>query len=353
MLSLDEELKRAHDEMRAGFLDHAAEILLALKARLSDPTQNAELSEKDRILGLVKVLNNLGVVQKNQGDLESATESLEAALEFASMLETSMVKVRTGILSNLGLLYSRRRMYAKGKAALDEALSLAEKYPDEVPVPLRIKVHNNRALFFVRFGELDKARDELEQSLEISPEDECEDEKEREAWLTANLAMIHAELGFEEIYDIPRQEELFRQARSMFLRSSELYGAQGYTHHKLDQIINAAELEIRLGALEEARRRLKEARKEAERINSGRLLCEIGQAYVEMAVRTGDRQQVLERVVDLLDCFKNFEPSDLPARLTRLESILRRASHKEALQLVAEFKGLKKGERRIPKTSPD
>jgi tetratricopeptide (TPR) repeat protein len=349
MLTIEEELALAEQEMRSGSLDKAVEILQTLKSRLESqafPLQD----EHARNMNLVKVLNDLGVVQKNQGDLVSATESLESALDIAHGLKNDSVRMRSSILSNLGLLYSRRRMYARGKAAFDEALSLAESNPGEVHPGFKVKIRNNRALFFVRFGELDRARDELSQSLEAAREHGSgENESEREAWLNANLGMIHAELGEEEVYDPSRREELFRQARTMFLRSADLYGGQGYIHNKLKQVINVVEIEIRLGALEEARRGLREARREAERISSGRLLCEIAQVNVEIALKSGEREQLIDRVVELLDNFKSFEPPDLPARKARLESMLRRAGRKDVLKLIADLGNSQKGDQNVPK----
>jgi tetratricopeptide (TPR) repeat protein len=352
MVDINEELRQAEQDMRSGSLDRAASILNDLRTRLQSQSETAGLPEQERLLGLVKVLNNLGVVQKNQGELDTAMESLEAALGIAGQLENDGVRMRTGILSNLGLLYSRRRMYAKGKACFDEALDLAEKFPDSVSPGFVIKLRNNRALFFVRFGELDKARDELGHSLEGARDRECsENVSEREAWLNANLAMIHAELGEEEIYDTSRREELYRQARAMFLRSADLYGNEGYLHHKLKQLINVVEIEIRLGAVEEARRRIKEARRDAERLNSGRLLCEIAQAAVELALRAGDREQVVDRVIELIECFKCHGPADLFQRQGHIEMLLRRAGHKEALKLLTDYGTSEKNGHNVPKAS--
>ena len=353
MHKIIEELAQAEQEMRAGSFDRATDILANLKRRLESRTELTHLSEQERIVALVKVLNNLGVVHKNVGDFQSATSYLESALEASTPLGEDAVRMKTGILSNLGLLYSRCRMYAKGKASFDEALSIAEKHPDSVDSGFKVKLRNNRALFFVRFGELDRARDELAQALEAARDQEYRDgESEREAWLNANLAMIHAELGEEEIYDTARREELFRQARAMFLRSADLYGGEGYLHHKLKQLINVAELEIRLGALEEARRRLREAHRDAERIKSGRLLCEVAQVAVDLALRTGDREQVVDRTMELLDACKGHDPADLPIRLMRLENVLRQAGQKEALKLVSDFRNSRKISQNITEKSP-
>jgi len=352
MRNIHEELTQAEQEMRAGSLDRAIAILHALRTSLESPSDLKHLSEQERILGLVKVLNDLGVVQKNQGDLDTANQSLESALEIATHLTEESVRMRASILSNLGLLYFRRRMYAKGKAAFDEALSLAEKNPDSVSTGFLVKLRNNRALFFVRFGELDKAREELAHSLEAARDQQCVDkESEREAWLNANLAMIHAELGDEEIYDTARREELYRQARVMFLRSADLYGGEGYLHHRLKQLINVAEIDIRLGSIEEARRRLKEARRDAERLNSGRLLCEVAQISVELALRSGDREQVIDRTAELLEALKSFDPPDLPMRQTRLENVLRQAGQKDALKLLTDLRNSPKSDKNVPKTS--
>jgi tetratricopeptide (TPR) repeat protein len=349
-----EELGKAEQEMRAGSFDRASEILLGLKRKLESLDELTHISEQDRLQGLVKVLNNLGVVHKNKGEFDSATSYLESALEISSRLTDDMVRMRTAILSNLGLLYSRRRMYARAKASFDEALVLADENPDSLNTGFKVKLRNNRALFFVRFGEPDRARDELAHALEAARDQDCPDgESEREAWLNANLAMIHAELGEEEIYDTALREELFRQARAMFIRSADLYGNQGYLHHKLKQLINVAEIEIRLGALEEARRRLKEVRRDAERINSGRLLCEIAQVAIELAIRSGDREQVMDRTLELLDACKSNDPTNLPTRLMRLENVLRQAGQKEALKLVTDFRGNRKSNQNIPEKSPN
>jgi tetratricopeptide (TPR) repeat protein len=351
MLKIVEELSLAEQEMRQGGFAHALEILLNLKKRLESSKELTHLNEQERIQSLVKVLNNLGVVHKNQGDFDQAAAYLEASFEISERMDGDSVRMRTGILSNLGLLYSRQRMYAKAKAAFDEALKLAEANPDSLNAGFKVKLRNNRALFFVKFGEPDRARDELAQALEAARDQDFKDGiSEREAWLNANLAMIHAELGEEEIYDTARREELFRHARSMFLRSAELYGGAGYLHHKLKQLINVAEIEIRLGATEEARKRLREARRDAERINAGRLLCEVAQVAIELALRSGERDQVIDRTVELLNACKDHDPADLPTRLMRLENVLRQAGQKEAMKLVTDFRTSRKSNQNVPES---
>jgi tetratricopeptide (TPR) repeat protein len=352
MHNINEELGRAEQEMRSGALNRAAAILNALRTDLESTAGHPHLSEQERLLGLVKVLNNIGVVEKNQGNLEAATLALESALDISAKLEDGGIKQRTGILSNLGLLYSRRRLYAKGWSSFEEALTLADQHPQEIDPSFIVRLRNNRALFFVRFGELDKARDELAFALEAGRgRERGENVSEREAWLNANLAMIHAELGDEELYDVSRREEMFRQARAMFLRSAELYGSAGYTDHKLKQLINVAEIEIRLGALEESRRRLREAGREAEKLNMGRILCEIGHVSVELALRSGDREQVLNRVRELLELLKTHNPPDLQTRQAKLENLLRRTAQKEALSLLADAGAERQSSQNAPKPS--
>jgi tetratricopeptide (TPR) repeat protein len=338
MVDLNKELRHAEQLLRSGSIDQSVAILKSLRLHLESPNA-CPLPDQERLRYLVKVLNNLGIVYKNLGDLDSAAKFLEEAYSISPDLTGDTVRLRTGILSNLGLLYSRQRLYAKSLAAFNEALALTEVYPNSVDVSFIAKLRNNRALFFVRFGELDKARDELGYALETTRDINPGDiESEREAWLIANLAMIHAELGEEEIYDTYRREELNRQARGMFIRSAELYGSAGYIEHKLIQLLNIAEIEIRLDALEEARRRLREAHHDAERLNNGRALCDIARISVELAIKSGDRESVIDRVSELIDTFRKFDLADLPARLTRLENVLRRAGQKEALKLVSDFR---------------
>jgi len=341
----EKQLKLAEEALRAGAYDHALEILLSLKEKLEGKKFDDEAREFDRLNGLLKVLNNIGVVHKNRGMLEEACDYLNKALEISEKLGDDCIGMRTGILSNLGLLYSRLKKYAEGNQAFEEALRLAIRYPDRVGSRLRIKIHNNRALFFVRFGEPDKAREELARSLEAGQDKSSDNAGEREAWLTANLGMIHAELGQEEIYNPNRQEELFRQARSMFLRSAELYGRQGYVLNRLRQLINVAEIEIRLGAFEEARFRLDEAAREAERRRDSRLLCDIRHVFVELAISTGERDQVVSAVKDALQAFKECSQADLPIRKAKLESVLRRTGFGEVLDLLIDIKTPKESER--------
>jgi len=353
MVDLEKEMRRAEEEMRAGSLDHAADILTSLKKALKSSTYADNLTEKERLQGLVKVLNNLGIVQKNLGALDTATSCLEEALEIAGALEHEAVRMRTGILSNLGLLYSRRKLYTRALETFNKALELVKKHHDAIAPSVVVKLRNNRALFFVRFGEPEKAREELAQAMEAGREasDKTSDE-EREAWLNANLAMIHAELGDEEIYNPSVQEELHRQARTMFMRSADLYGQEGYTLNRLKQIVNAAEMDIRLSAPEEAKRLLKEARREAERLKDGRLLCEIAQISCEQALLTGDREHIMNRVREALGIISDTNPTDLPSRLARLEGVIRRAGHHEALKLIADFRNSRETDRNKRKRTP-
>jgi len=346
MVELEKELKRAEEEMRAGSLESAADILASLRDILTSSAPPPGLTEEDRLRWLVKVLNNLGVVQKNRGAFDDATRSLEEALSITSRLEQESVRMQTGILSNLGLLYSRSKEYAKALDAFDRALDLVRKNPSAATAAIVDKLRNNRALFFVRFGEPEKARDELAQALEASrAKGGNGNEAEREAWLNANLAMIHAELGDEEIYKPSVQEELYRRARAMFLRSAELYGQEGYLLNRLKQLVNAAEIDIRLRAPEEAKRLLDEARREAERVKDGRLLCEIAQVMVELAMLTGDREQIAGRVREALRVLTETNPQDLPSRVARLEGVLRRAGNRDGLKLIADFRNIREPER--------
>lgn len=339
MLNLDRELKRARGEMLAGALDNALAILDSLRAELEKKSSTEFSSEEEKLHGLVRILNNLGVVQKNRGALDQAAKSLERALEIANKIEADTTGMTAGILSNLGLLYSRCKEYTKGLNALDEALELAIKYPDKVSRNLLTKLRNNRALFHVRFGEPDKAREEL--ALSIEPIDEYEvpqKDVEREAWLTANLAMIHAELGEDEFYNPPKQDELYRQARSMLLHSAELYGEQGYKHHRLKQLVNAAEIDLRLHSPLEAKRHLSEAHREAVMLNDTGLLCEIAQVYVELALQLRNRKLIAGRVENALKLFYRTRPEDLTLRLARLEGVLARDGRTEALETLQGYK---------------
>lgn len=339
MMNLDSELKRARREMHTGSLDNAVSILDTLRAELERPAPTNELTEQERIEGLIKVLNNLGVVQKNRGAFEPAARLLERALEIAEHIEADAISMKVGILSNLGLLYSRQKQYKKSMDALNKALEMAEENPGKVSPKLVTKLRNNRALFHVRFGDPGKAREEL--ALSIEPHNEIEPHQkdpEREAWLTANLAMIHAELGEDEFYNPPKQEELYCQARSMFLASAKLYGDHGYLHHRLKQLINAAEMELRLRAPSEARRHLLEAQREATMLKDACLLCEIAHLNVELALQLRKQKLITECVEDALKLLHKTNPEDLTSRLARLEGVLARSGCTEALQVVLGYK---------------
>ncbi len=353
MVDLEKELKLAQEEMRSGSIERAAAILNYLQKKLQKSPESLDLSEEDRLKGLVKVLNNLGVVQKNRGALEEASKALEQALDIAGRLPGGAVEMRTGILSNLGLLYSRRKGYSNARNAFDRALDLAQSNPDQVSTNLLVKLHNNRALFFVRFGEPDNAHEELAAALEVSQEEAANgNDAEREAWLTANLAMVHAELGAEEVYNPSRQEELYRQARTMFIRSAMLYGREGYTHHRIKQLLNAAEINIRLRAPEEVKRLLSDARKEADRLKDGRLMCEIVQVGVELAILIGDLEQIKNRVTEAIRVLTETKPADLSMRWVQLEGVLRRSGRKEALKILTEFNSGKGNSKNSPKPTP-
>ena len=177
-------------------------------------------------------------------------------------------------------------------------------------------------------------------------------EKEREAWLNANLAMMHAELAEEGIYDPSRQEELYRQARTMFLKSAELYGEEGYALNRIKQIVNAAEIDVRLKMAEEAKRHLDEAKREAERLTDPRLLCEIAHVCCELALLTGDRESIDMRVREAVKVFQETTPTDMPSRLARLEGILRRSGNREALDIIADFKKNNQPGRDVKKRTP-
>ncbi|HEX9744226.1 MAG TPA: tetratricopeptide repeat protein [bacterium] len=344
MYDIAKELKRAQAELRAGSMDRAAEILHGLERALRKTLNKAE-SGSDREASsrraLLKVLNNLGVVHKNLGDLDAATVALEKALQVAEVLHAEGVRARAGILSNLGLVYSRRRMYSKSLEAFDQALFLATENPSMIEPDMKIKLHNNRALFFVRFGQPDKARDELSLALESSNDDEdvvdSSHEVEREAWLNANLALIHVEIGDEEIVEPVRQEEFYRIARTLFLKSAQLYKTQEYIHHMLKQEINASEIEIRLGFIEDARKRLQKARKQAGEMNSGRLLCDIAQAEVELAMRTARKNDIENKVKNAAKEFKKHKPADVNSRLAKMEGMLRRSGKGSEIEILTKL----------------
>lgn len=346
MIDLEKKLKKAQSELNSGSPENALEILIKLRDYYQHADNKKDMSDSDRNHALIKIFNNLGVVQKNFGALEDATDSLEEALKIAIQLGDDGIRFRTGTLSNLGLLYSRRKEFRKGLETFEQALDLATSYPDQVPTNLRVKLHNNRALFFVRFGEPDKAREELAHALETAHDEAVNGNMgEREAWLTANLAMIHAELGGEEIFNPARQDELYRQARAMFIHSADLYGHAGYTHHRLKQLLNAAEINFRLNAFEEASRLLAETEREAKRLSDPRLLCEVSQMNLELALLTRNKQAVDRALRETVKILCELNPPDLPARWTRMEGILRRHGRADAIKLLSELSSQKKAER--------
>ena len=339
MSNLDTQLKHAREEMHGGSLDNALAILDALRSDLENVESGNDLSEEEKNLWLLKVLNNLGVVQKNLGAFEQAAASLERALEIADHVNEDLVASKVGILSNLGLLYSRRKLYNKGLEALDKALQMIYENPGKVDSRLIAKLRNNRALFYVRFGEPRKAKEEL--ALSIEPINDIElkrKDNDREAWLTANLAMIHAELGEDEFYNPPKQEELYRQARSMFLTSARIYGEHGYRHHRLKQLINVAEIDLRLNAPQEAKRHLIEAHREATMLKDPCLLCEIAHVNVVLALQLRVRNQISDRVRDAMKLLYRTKPADIAFRVARLEGVLARNGRTEALQIVSGYK---------------
>jgi len=352
MIDLEKELKKAQAEFHSGSPENSLEILLKLKDFYNNARTDEEFTVGDRIHALIKILNNLGVVQKNFGALEDATNSLEEALRIASELGNEGIRMRTGILSNLGLLYSRRKEFTKGLDTFDQALDLATSHPEMVPTNLRVKLYNNRALFFVRFGEPDKAREELAHALEAAHDDAVKgDAIEREAWLTANLAMVHAELGNEEVFNPSRQDELYRQARSMFMHSAELYQQVGYTHHRLKQLLNAAEINIRLRALEEASRQLEETEREAKRLSDNRLQCEVAQMNLELALLSRNKTTADRILTETVKILNDLNPPDLPARWTRIEGILRRHGRTDAIKLLSELSSPKNTSRQSNQTT--
>lgn len=342
MFDISKELKRAQTELRAGSMHRAAEILCGIEQALLNmleeaaPGSDADLSSRH---ALVKVLNNMGVVQKNLGDLDAAIDALEKSLRHTEGLGDEGIRMRTAILSNLGLVYSRSRKYTKSLEVFDQALKLTKAHPDLVESDLKVKIHNNRALFFVRFSEPDRAREELSLALESSRQNENDigNEIEREAWLNANLALIHVEIGDEDIIDPTRQEEFYRLARSMFLKSAELYGNQGYVHHRLKQLVNAAEIELRLGVIEDATERLKAVRMEAEKLKAGRLLCDIAQVEIEVAMKTARSSDLDKSIREAATAFRMHQPPDISSRIARIESILRRGGEKTAIKLLSQF----------------
>lgn len=116
----------------------------------------------DDSLGLGRVHNNIGAAHYQWGNLGLALESYLRSLEVRRALGDD--RGCAIVLANIGVVFRDWHLFDRAKAALDEAVVLAER--SGVPAARAYALHN-RGMLLVEMGEGAQARAELEASLAI------------------------------------------------------------------------------------------------------------------------------------------------------------------------------------------
>jgi len=325
------EIKRAQDEMRAGSTGRA-EAILVMALRQLDKINDGSIAHSDKVSTRIKILNNLGIVRKNRGDYSGSVDAFHDALSSAYREFNHDHRMIVGILTNLGSVYARRKQYANALDCHNRALRISLENPRAVGNKLILKLRNNRAMFFVRFREPAKAREELQAALDLLTElPEAEKPGERLAWLDMSLAMIHAELGDEELVNRSQQHEHYRNARKLFINSSNYYGSIGQPGHRMRQIVNAAEMDLRLRAPKEARKNLLDVREQIDAIDDPALVCDIDNLTIQCAIMSDDHELLLKSVKQAVENIRSLNPERKKVGIARLEGILRMSKKDELL----------------------
>lgn len=171
------------------------------------------MQEVDFKLGEAPILNNLGTIESDMGEVFKAIETFQRALGLSRKLTDD--KGIALALTNLGNAYLRVGELEKAQDAYSEALTLMKKYADANDLVI---IYNNLGILHKDLGDSRKARELFTEALSLVSKTGI---KSDEAITLMNIGLLHN--GAKEYQEAIK---LYEQALVLFRASNKRKGGE-------------------------------------------------------------------------------------------------------------------------------
>ena len=231
-------------------------------------------------LGMVTILNNLGSDYRHKGNLSKSNgfyyRVLQIGTEFSESDCMQCVNERFMALNGIGNIELELRHYAQADNLFHESLSGAQS----------LDSHRGMAVNCAGLGDVKRALGDTDS-----------------AWFYHNEALKHYQLtgnkngeaqchvNFGELY---ADERNYSHAEAEFKQAYDEFKEQADTYYWLEACLSLADMNIKMGDTDEARRYLQEAEAEALRINSIEQQAKVYYMYFDLAMKEGDVKRALD-----------------------------------------------------------
>jgi tetratricopeptide (TPR) repeat protein len=303
---------------RTGRLSKSLEMNRRILSQLASENVGETIPERARIL------TNIGITERNQGELRKATYSLHEAVQTARQAWPQAPEALAYALDNLGITYIRAGDNSQAADCFQEALSLRTASGDDAG---RAKTLLNLARLHMRAGEVEAARQVCEEAIAV-----LEPLQDR-----ARLAEAHAAMG--EIYysgeDYVNAESSYRMA----LQLNRELGRPAKIAITLNQLARAL---MERGELESAERFAQESLDENDRTSNREGVVSSTHLLGRILGRTRREQMAVGLLEKAVDEYREIgNPSGEAWALMHLADVKRQVGLEgEASQLLARAHGL-------------
>ncbi|HEX6533987.1 MAG TPA: HD domain-containing phosphohydrolase [Gemmatimonadaceae bacterium] len=233
----------------------------------------ATTSRDPRVVLMVR--QNLGTIASIRGDLERALRHYQSALEGYRAL--GLLEPVSGLLSNMGTLYTWLERWPDAERAYDEAQAIADARDDAAA---RILVAVNRTEMWIARGQLDAARDTCDAALDLA---------RRSGDARAN-GDIHKHYGViaRERGDLRRAEEHLARAREIAEQRQDLHLAAQTTREQAELFRRQERNRDTLRALTVAHGLFTRLRARRELADVRRRMAQLETMFLDIVRRWGD-----------------------------------------------------------------
>lgn len=231
-------------------------------------------------LGMLSMMNNLGTDYRNMGNLSKANGFYYKVLQAGSVFSDTDCKEcmieRLMALSGIGSIEFELRHYVQADSLFHQSLRGARA----------LGVHRGMAINCLGIGDVKRVLGDIDS-----------------AWVYHNEALTHFQLmgnkngeaqchlNFGELY---ADERNYSHAEAEFKQAYDAFKEQGDTYFWLEACMSLADINIKMGETDEARRYLREAEAEALRIHSMEQQARVYYMYFDLAMKEGNVKQALE-----------------------------------------------------------
>ncbi|WP_135820375.1 tetratricopeptide repeat protein [Halostella litorea] len=247
-----------------GDLDRAESVAEALAERARDV--DADAATRDRFV--VRSLVNRGEVAEQRGDMTTARERFERALDRASAADDDRLRVMAR--NSLAWVALQTDRFDDAEAHLDAALSTGEDLP---PMPERATTTNYRASLARRRGDLDRAEEWLRRTLSM----------DRQLGDDGDVAHTLNELGI-----VTENQGEFDRAADYYRRCIERRRETGNRRALAKNVYNLGDLLAKRGDVTGAEDCLERALSLADELGMDRFRGNVHAGFGRVALERGD-----------------------------------------------------------------